>query len=183
MLKQLSTSVERNSLTPAGLPLFLTTLQCDNFFGQFYQSQSAVDNLSLFEVHITVEFNPKVFFLVVYSKSEYTLESGSESDRLHDNSEKDSLIEKKNLAHKIVSSIFRLSSKMNMIHLEMAELSQVVIISYPGQSILRSDSRSGYLMKPTRIWFYFLGISVGSVSRNPIARNLTISELDLIEIF
>ena len=46
--------------------------------------------------------------------------------------------------------------------------------------------RSGYRrnpMKHDRIRSYFIGIPVGSASRNPIARNLTTSQMDPIEIF
>ena len=58
MFEQLSSSFERNSPTRAGRSLFLPTLQDDNVFRQFDQNQSAVDKLSLFAVHITLEFNP-----------------------------------------------------------------------------------------------------------------------------
>ena len=48
------------------------------------------------------------------------------------------------------------------------------------------EFRSGYRrnpMKHDRIRSYFIGIPVGSASRNPIARNPTTSQLDPIEIF
>ena len=58
MFEQLSNSFERNSSRRAGGSLFLPTLQDENVFRQFDQNQYTVDNLSLFQVHITLEFNP-----------------------------------------------------------------------------------------------------------------------------